>query len=235
VKRVALVVDDDAQEYRPRIRTMLEGVGLEVREAADLDSVLTILEKEPDVAKSLEIVVLDMQMPHRGAAGTKSEDDAGVAVARLRKYRALPPDCPIVVFTAVPSYVNCVQCLKAGADDYVLKDDPDDSNPSIDVLRDHCLRLMAARRGEGASAFPSDRWLQEHGSWLEDQFDGQWVAFVSEDLATLAGVDARSGIPVRSGFAVVAGASFDEVRRKLYVFADIPRRCYVPIMAVRKH
>jgi DNA-binding response OmpR family regulator len=100
--RRALVVEDK-ESSRALLQRLLERHGLEVVEASDAAGALRLLFGErPD------LVILDLRLP----------DLAGDAlIARIRELT----DVPVMVVTGTAGESAAVDCLRAGADDYVTK------------------------------------------------------------------------------------------------------------------
>jgi DNA-binding response OmpR family regulator len=97
-----LVVDDD-DDIRSLVRTLLERLGAEVREARDgREGLREFHSWRPD------LVVLDVSMP---------ELDGWSVLERLRDMS----DVPVLMLTARGDELERVRGLQAGADDYVVK------------------------------------------------------------------------------------------------------------------
>jgi DNA-binding response OmpR family regulator len=98
-----LVVDDD-QTVSDVVRRYLERDGFTVGLAADGQSALrTFAQEKPD------LVVLDLMLP--GIDGLEV----------CRRMRAIEPDLPVVMLTALGEESDRVLGLEVGADDYVTK------------------------------------------------------------------------------------------------------------------
>jgi DNA-binding response OmpR family regulator len=97
-----LVVEDE-ENSRALLRPVLERHGLEVLEASDAAGALRLLFGErPD------LVVLDLDLPHLGG---------DTLITRIRELT----DVPVMVVTGTADEAAAVDCLRAGADDYVTK------------------------------------------------------------------------------------------------------------------
>ncbi len=101
-----LVVDDD-QADRLLVRTVLEGQGMLVEEAADGAAGLARIEREPDIAA----MVLDLKMP-----GLSGLDVLRRIRGSFRTYAL-----PVVVLTSSGDLEDEISLLEAGADDFVRK------------------------------------------------------------------------------------------------------------------
>lgn len=101
LRSVLVVEDDDA--IRLVLRMNLEEGGFNVTEAADAETAITILEKEPP-----DVMIVDMRLP--GMHG----------LDLVRRVRAAS-QMPIIIVTANTDSHDVVVGLEAGADDYVTK------------------------------------------------------------------------------------------------------------------
>ena len=138
-----LIVDDD-----PSIRAMLgflfEDEGFVVREAADGQDALDLMESDPPDA-----MVLDLMMPRVD----------GHEVLRTRRSRALATDTRIVILTAKSDPSDAIWCWELGADEYVNKPvDPEKLLREVQILLRRTPDEIRARRAEGlADARERDR------------------------------------------------------------------------------
>jgi DNA-binding NtrC family response regulator len=98
-----LVVDDDPGQ-RGMLADFFRDLGAEVREAeSGIEALETVRRASPDV------VVTDLRMP--GMDGAEL----------LREIKRINPDIGVVLVTAYGTVEGAVECLKDGADDYLLK------------------------------------------------------------------------------------------------------------------
>jgi putative two-component system response regulator len=101
--RTCLVVDDEPR-LRQALSRLMKGDGFTCFEAGSGVEALAILERE-----HVELVLSDMRMP--GMAGSDL----------LREVRLRHPDVAFVLITAVAEVEVAVECLSAGAMDYITK------------------------------------------------------------------------------------------------------------------
>jgi len=119
---IPILIVDDEEEYLKSIKTLLK--------INDIDNVMTI--NDPRKIFSLleqnkfTAIFLDLSMPYLN----------GFEV--LKKINALKSATPIIVVTADNKIEMAVECIKAGAYDYVTK--PFDETKIITVIK-HCLEL----------------------------------------------------------------------------------------------
>ena len=144
-KASVLIVDDETY-VRDSLATLLGRRGYEIRTAGGYDEAL-----RTESLEGVDAVVTDLKMP--GRDGTEL----------LAKLREIEPDLPVIVLTGHGTIPSAVDCLKAGAADYLLKPvEPDeltvvleralgrrDMERELDFLRSEG-GSPAARGGEGA-------------------------------------------------------------------------------------
>lgn len=100
-----LLVEDDAL-LAVTVAQLLREAGHAVDIEADAASGLVTFEIEPE-----DLVVLDVRLPGM----------AGGGIQLCRRMREMAPDTPILMLTAISARATIVQCLDAGADDYLIK------------------------------------------------------------------------------------------------------------------
>ncbi|MBI5041205.1 MAG: sigma-54-dependent Fis family transcriptional regulator [Gammaproteobacteria bacterium] len=103
MQRTVLIVDDE-RNMLTVMKMTLEEVGYRVLAAASGEDAFALL-RDPD----LDVVLSDLRMP-----GMRGEQ----FVARCHQER---PDLPVIVVTAYGSIRSAIECLQAGASDYLCK------------------------------------------------------------------------------------------------------------------
>jgi DNA-binding NtrC family response regulator len=98
-----LIVDDEPPVLHA-VRGVIEEMGHHAREAHDGSQAIAALETE-----SFDLVVTDLRMPNQD----------GFAV--VRRARELPAHTPAVVLTASASIADCVEAMRAGAYNFLVK------------------------------------------------------------------------------------------------------------------
>ncbi len=117
-----LVVDDEAY-VRESLAEVLERRGYAVRTAASAADALA-----PELLAGVDAVISDLKMP--GEDGT----------SLLRRLLERDPELPVILLTANGTVASAVECVKAGASDYLLKPtDPAELSLAVD-------RALAGRR-----------------------------------------------------------------------------------------
>ncbi len=145
-----LIVDDDALSRRLLVRA-LEGVGFDTIDCRDGPEALQILENSGPA-----LLVLDYEMPEFNGAQVCEivRSDPNPAVAQI----------PIILLTAHSNATHEVECLRAGANDFVTKP----VNPAVLKARiDTHLHLYALREQLAEQNRELEKWRREHERDLE--------------------------------------------------------------------
>ncbi|HWX24976.1 MAG TPA: sigma-54 dependent transcriptional regulator [Vicinamibacteria bacterium] len=125
VRGRVLVVEDEAY-VRDSLGQLLRSRGFDVDLVESAASALAHLGKTP-----VDLVLTDLTMPGESGLGL------------LRRIRQSSKDVPVVVLTGYGTVASAVECLKAGAADYILKPaDPE----ALEVACDRALRRRALER-----------------------------------------------------------------------------------------
>jgi DNA-binding NtrC family response regulator len=120
-----LAVDDDPVSLK-LYRTVLQGPEAEVLTASNAADAMSLLEAQP-----INVLLLDLRLP----------DSDGVGV--LRRCRDRWPQTPVIVMTGYGSIETAVECLKAGAANFLSK--PIDTRRLRGLVQD-ALDMERARR-----------------------------------------------------------------------------------------
>ena len=120
-----LVIEDEAY-VRASLGDLLGGRGFDVLLAENGAAAFASLERA-----QVDVVLTDLRMP----------GDDGLEV--IRKLQDTYPQLPVVILTGQGTIASAVECIKAGADDYILKPaDPD----ALEVALIRALRNRALQR-----------------------------------------------------------------------------------------
>ncbi|WP_198015499.1 response regulator [Marichromatium purpuratum] len=122
LQEVRLLVVDDSEINREVARTILEGEGAEVREAANGREAVDWVEQHP---QGVDLVLMDIQMPVM---------DGYMATREIRERLALP-QLPVIALTAGAFQPQREAALAAGMDDFLPK--PFDVDQMIATIRSH--------------------------------------------------------------------------------------------------
>ena len=137
--RARLLVVDDEDYVRQSLAELLRAAGYEVLTADGPPAALALVRRA-----HLDVVLTDLRMAAGGGLGL------------LRDLRAATPDLPVLVLTAYGSIGSAVDCLRAGAADYLIKPA---SPEALETAIERCLETRALRREvgylRGTSGVPS--------------------------------------------------------------------------------
>ncbi len=246
-ERPLVLIADDVPSYRERaipdlLRT-IKGVQVDIITAKDVhETIRQVLEHGPDSPNPLDLIILDMHMP--GTARTSSVlPDAGHEVLRvihvLRDMHLCKPSCPIVVFSAYPSFEDCFRAAQAGASAYITKMTQDlpegkaEGGPGEFVRV--CQELLSPEEKDKPRGKPtalSNEWLKMNHEWLRKGFGGRWASFVFKEVAEKASLTDRTKYPERDGVVVLLGDSYEEVQALVLsspvLYRDVPPIIKVP-------
>jgi DNA-binding NtrC family response regulator len=113
-----LVVEDEPY-VRASLSDVLRERGFDVDLAGSMEEALAALARTP-----VDLTLSDLRMP------------GGDGLELARRMKALYPDVPIVVLTGQGTIASAVECIKAGASDYILKPaDPDALEVALERAR----------------------------------------------------------------------------------------------------
>jgi DNA-binding NtrC family response regulator len=125
-RRGRVLVVEDEEYVRDSLVEILGSRGFEARPADSVAQALEHLGRAP-----VDVVLSDLRMP--GADGLEL----------VRRMQTVAPDVPVVILTGHGTVTSAVECLKAGASDYILKPaEPE----ALDVALDRALAGRALRR-----------------------------------------------------------------------------------------
>ena len=143
-----LVVEDEAY-VRDSLVEILRARGFDASGAATVKDALELLSRMP-----VDAVLSDLRMP--------GEDGLQV----VRRMQSTTPDVPVLILTGHGTVASAVECLRAGATDYVLKPvEPD----ALELALERALEGRALRREvrylRGAVAGESAAMIGESAPW----------------------------------------------------------------------
>ena len=160
-----LVVEDEAY-VRDSLVEILRARRFDASASGSVAEALAHLGRAP-----VDVVLSDLRMP--GADGLEL----------VRRMQTAAPDVPVVILTGHGNVASAVECLKAGASDYILKPaEPE----ALEVALDRALEGRALRREvrylRSAVAAQTEVAIGESGAWR------RVMAMVEAAAATDAGV-----------------------------------------------
>jgi len=120
---------------------------------------------------SYDVVVLDVRM----------ESETSGIEAALALGKELGWDRPVrVVFTGYPSYGQCVEAMRHGAWDYIVKEDVEGTPATKIVVDSVVARLRQLDLRDEQERRISREWLPAHFAEVEKKYGGQLVALWHE-------------------------------------------------------
>jgi two-component system chemotaxis response regulator CheY len=105
-KKIILIVDD-SKTVRDQVRTILEGAGYAVAEAADGQQALEKIRMVPDLA----MVLCDVQMPNL----------SGIAMVERLKADGMIANLPVIMLTTEAQLTLITRAKQAGAKAWIVK------------------------------------------------------------------------------------------------------------------
>jgi putative two-component system response regulator len=141
-QRGTLLIVDDEAAIRKLLCQKLSREGYQCKEANNAELALDMLETSP-----IALVILDIKMPGKSGIELLPEIKSGY------------PDTAVIMATAVTDVNAAIQCLKQGADDYILKPF------NLDVLSMAVQRALEKRQLQLE--------IKEYQQYLEDKVEEQ--------------------------------------------------------------
>jgi DNA-binding NtrC family response regulator len=124
--RARVLVVEDEEYVRESLLAILASRGFEATSATSSAQALAILAKTP-----VDVVLSDLRMP------------GGSGLDLVRRMQASAVEIPVVILTGHGHVASAVECLRAGASDYILKPaDPE----ALDVVLERAIEARALRR-----------------------------------------------------------------------------------------
>jgi DNA-binding NtrC family response regulator len=124
--RARVLVVEDEEYVRESLLAILASRGFEATSATSSAQALAILAKTP-----VDVVLSDLRMP------------GGSGLDLVRRMQASAVEIPVVILTGHGHVASAVECLRAGATDYILKPaDPE----ALDVALERAIEARALRR-----------------------------------------------------------------------------------------
>jgi DNA-binding NtrC family response regulator len=144
-----LVVEDEAY-VRDSLVEILRARRFEVSAAASVDEALERVARSP-----LDVVLSDLKMPKKDG------------LELVRRIQATSPDLPVLILTGHGTVASAVECLKAGATDYILKPvEPD----ALELSLVRALEARALKREvrylRSAVAGGAETAIGESAAWM---------------------------------------------------------------------
>ncbi|MCP4349853.1 MAG: response regulator [Desulfobacterales bacterium] len=162
--RKVLIIEDKqkASEEMERMFTMDEEFEFIVTKVPTVEDAIMILKNEE---KRFDLVVIDWQLGPVKDGGLKILEDLKIYLPKIK-----------IVFTAYAIIEDCVKAMKAGADDYIDKN----QSGSLEKLLNSAKEKLRLRKYEEHE--PESEWLAEHFFELREKYYGELIAFIDGKL-----------------------------------------------------
>lgn len=154
--RVLIIEDDqNAREEIGRALSVDDKFNFEVTGVSTVEEAIEILKNE----RRFDLLVIDWRL---------DREEGGLELLNVGKEYF--PKIKIV-YTAYASIEDCVKAMRAGADDYIDKNQPG----ALEKLLGSAKELLRARRSDEHE--PDSQWITEHLEELMD-YHGELIAFI---------------------------------------------------------
>lgn len=158
--RVLIIEDDlNAREEIGRALSMDDEFEFVVTGVSTVNEAIEILKKE----RRFDLLVIDWRLDPEGG-GLKLLNEGKEYFPKIK-----------IIFTAYDSIEDCVKAMRAGADDYITKNQPG----ALDMLLGSAKKLLRARRSDEHE--PDSQWIAEHLEGLMD-YHGELIAFIDGEV-----------------------------------------------------
>lgn len=161
--RKVLIIDDE-ERVRERIRRTFEfdedEFTFEVKDVGTIEEAEKILKYE----SRYDLVIIDWRL--------KKEDSGYDVLKILEKLFTYFPILKIV-YTAYPTYDNCVKAMNAGSNHYIDKNEKN----SLEKLLNVSKELLRERKHIDKNV-PDPKWLEDHYDELAEKYPYEFIAFI---------------------------------------------------------
>ena len=207
-----LVVEDSESDYE-LLLMLLAGANY----ALDAERVEDERAMQAALAKGgWDVVISDHRLPRFSAHA---------ALATLNAYGA---DIPFLIVSGAIGEEVAVEAMRAGADDYLMKDNLGRLEPALDRAIEVAASRRHRRETEAALAESEERFPDQYARWLDFEQgweDGEsYEAMARRVVATLLKlaeshegerfVAVTHGGPIRAALAFAGGTTYAEARRR---------------------
>lgn len=129
--------------------------------------------------RPFNLVIMDLWVPRTEAEEINREFGLEFLLENIY-FQVLPYGTPVMVFTAFPSYENCVRCIRAGAIDYLPKVIAEGN--AVERLLASCRRVLFPEFRENERT----AWVRAHAAQLRSRFAGKFVGLIAESVGRKA-------------------------------------------------
>ncbi len=195
--RILLI--EDFEKFRLFVTDLLEKqLGARVFTCQNGDQALKALRAEDATIDPYMVVILDRFIPR-----CPGELDSDLGISLLSAHQLLRPGTPVIVLTGHATFQDCVEAIKAGAYEYIDKNDSE--RDCFNTLIATCRKVL------GIEKDPFADWVQQNGRTLREKFGGKYVCLLPPEIATQAGLS----LPEVGGEAILANSNLQTIRTRM--------------------
>lgn len=180
VKKVLIV--DDEEEWREDLALEFQAASQE--EDCPYEFAVTSVEKLVDGAEAIreharnnehfDVMLFDLWMPDLSGKFSMSAGLRATEAARFS--RGTLENLPvIIVYTGHATYQNCVQSIRGGAWDYIVKNEPAPVSPPRRVVASAISRLLELDIAQELRE-EIDKWYPLHSADIKSRYGGTLIA-----------------------------------------------------------
>jgi len=158
--RKVLIIEDElrARQAIARAFTMDEEFKFEVTGVATVEEATDILKK---AERRFDLLVIDWKLDPEGEGGLRLLEAGKIYLPKIK-----------IIYTAYATLEDCVKAMKAGADDYIDKNQPDSLKKLLESAKEE-IKAWEFEEHE-----PDPQWLNEHLEELRAKYHGELIAFI---------------------------------------------------------
>lgn len=181
VRKPLVLIVEDINEWMKILRRLLKPLDcrLEIRKTV-ADAFDFADSHDAGSADPIDLVILDWRVPDKPGAVVDEEAKVQGGMKYLRRYNYVSSRASIIVFTAYPSYDDCIEAIHEGADYYLPKSEPGAVDNSQKLLG-KCREFLTKSKGEPKEdepSSPSDAWFKRNHKNVRERHAGKFVAFI---------------------------------------------------------
>ncbi|MBL8231310.1 MAG: response regulator [Bryobacterales bacterium] len=156
--------------------------------------------------QKLSLAIVDVYLPR---ADRDRDKPSPFAVEIIRSHQLLKRGTPIIVITGAPSFQDCVECIKAGAYDYIPKYDPIANTANMDALVKECLEIVNPKPD------PVAEWVQRNLVELSHSHGGQFLGIMDRARAEGTNLALQHLKDESDSNLFLPGDSMEEIQMKM--------------------
>ncbi len=161
IRRI-LIIDDEkiVRDELKRIFEVDELYNFVVETADSYKEAESILIK---CEKRFDVVIIDWRFdPDESDGGKKILKELNKSLPKIK-----------IVYTAYPTFDNCVFAMKSGANNYIDKNRPKSTKILLNAVKEE-LKKFTQDEHE-----PTSAWIAEHIEELQEKYTGELIAFIN--------------------------------------------------------